>query len=147
MLDNLINSDNKTVILLWNVSVNSTSSSLTVCEELGRYDTFNFWLPICSNDKQSEFPFLLESPRIFFVKFPVLESPGKWLWSWKFKLKILEVLEFAGTRTQWCRHRCENIHVCTPLVLVICSYSDKTFSLHMTVINTAVWKLLSCCYM
>ena len=29
------------------------------------------------------FPRLLESPGIFIGKFPYLESPGKWPWSWK----------------------------------------------------------------
>ena len=46
--------------------------------------------------------------------------PGK---SWK----IILFLEISGTRTQCCRRGCENIPVRTPLVFVICSYSDKTF--------------------
>ena len=48
-------------------------------------------------------------------------GPGK---SWKFKFKVLK---FAGMWTQWCGRGRENIPVRTPLVLVICSYVDKTF--------------------
>jgi len=40
-------------------------------------------------------------------------------------------------------HERENIAIRTPLVLVIRSYSDKTF----TVMNIAVWMLLSHSYM
>ena len=42
--------------------------------------------------------------------------------SWKLNFKVLE---FAGTRMQWCGW--ENIHVRTPLVFTIRSYSDETF--------------------
>ena len=97
------------------------------------------------------FPGLLESPGIFcksagksWIMVLVLESPGNLSYrSWK-------VLEFAGTRTQWCR--CENILIRTPLVLMIRSYSDKTFfftACIVTVMNIALWILVrrvsNCC--
>jgi len=45
--------------------------------------------------------------------------------SWKFKLKVPKILEFA--EMQWWRHGRENIHVRTPLVFVIRSHNEKTF--------------------
>ena len=73
------------------------------------------------------FPRLLESPGFFgkiFRTSKVLENDVGLRMPWKFKLKVLE---FAGIRTQWCRRGCKNICMHTPLVFMICSYSDKTF--------------------
>ena len=39
---------------------------------------------------------LLESPGFLFVKFPGLESPGKWVWPWK----VLEIL-MTGPGKSW----------------------------------------------
>jgi len=71
-----------------------------------------------------------------FLKFPDLENdfgPGK---SLKFKLKMLQSPGISWDMDADCRCRRENIPIHTPL-----------FSLHVTVINTAVWILLSLSYM
>ena len=57
----------------------------------------------------------------------ISKSKKSWKWFWSLKVLKLKVLEFAGTWAQWCG--CENIPIRKPLVLMICSYSDKTFSI------------------
>ena len=65
---------------------------------------------------------------------------------------MILVLEFAGTWMQRCRRRCKNIHVRTPLVFVIRSYSDKTFyfatcdSGDSPLSHVAKWTLQYGCY-
>ena len=57
-------------------------------------------------------------------------------------------MEFAGMRMQLCGRGCKYIHIHTPLVFIIRSYSDKTFFLlYVTVMNIAVRMLVSCSYM
>ena len=67
---------------------------------------------------------------IFCKNFQDLQHPRKW--------------NLLGCRlsTQWCGHRCENNDVGTPLVFVV-----RFSSLHVTVMNIAVWMLLSHSYM
>ena len=77
-----------------------------------------------------------------FRTWKVLENDFGFGKSWKLKLKVRE---FAGMQLQWCR--CENFRARTPVVFVICSYSDKTFFFATCDSDDiAVWMLLSCFY-
>ena len=94
--------------------------SVVLAVEIVRTAAALIWMCI-----QSEIMACLQGSR---ASWKVLECFDKISRNWKiilvrkFKLKFLE---FAGTWMQGCGRN--NIHVCTPLVFVIRSYSDKTF--------------------